>query len=148
MNTPGKPLTLVSLFLACAGLGLSAYLTYVHYNPSALVCSDGGCAVVQTSKYSTMFGVPIALFGLLMFITLIAGIVARELWVEATDIISTGIIMMLVAATLYWTYLTYLELRVIYAVCQWCVATSIATVLLPGLEGYRWYRDYQRIGAL
>lgn len=142
-----KPLTLVSLLLALAGLGLSAYLTYVHFNPSALVCSDGGCAVVQMSTYSKMFGVPIALFGLLMFITLIAGIVARELFLDAADLISIGIVMILVTAVLYWAYLTYIELNVLYAVCQWCVATSIVTVLLLTVEGYRWYLDYKSIGA-
>ena len=147
MNALGKPLTLMSLLLACIGLGLSAYLTYVHYNPSALVCSDGGCAFVQSSEYSTMFGVPIALFGLLMFVTLIAGIILRERRADMADVISLGILIILVAAVLYWSYLTYLELRVLYAVCQWCVATSIATVLLLLVEGYRWYLDYKSIGA-
>lgn len=147
MNALGKPLTLMSLLLTCIGLGLSAYLTYVHYNPSALVCSDGGCAVVQSSKYSMMFGVPIAIFGLLMFATLIAGIILRELRADLADMISIAILMILVTAVIYWAYLTYLELRVLYAVCQWCVATSIATVLLLIVEGYRWYLDYKSIGA-
>lgn len=147
MSTRLKPLTLMSLVLAFIGLGLSAYLTYVHYNPGALVCTDGSCAYVQSSKYSMMFGVPIAIFGLLMFLTLIGGIVARELRSDITDMISTGILMILIAAVLYWAYLTYIELNVLYAVCQWCVATSIATVLLLIVEGYRWYLDYKSIGA-
>ena len=88
-----------------------------------------------------------ALFGLLMFITLIAGIVARELLIYAADLISIGIVMILVTAVLYWAYLTYIELNVLYAVCQWCVATSIVTVLLLTVEGYRWYLDYKSIGA-
>lgn len=142
-----KLLSFLSLLLSIVGLWLSAYLTYVHYNPGALVCSTGGCAVVQGSKYSVMFGMPIALFGLAMFIALIAGIIIRELQPRAADMISTGIVMILVAAVLVWIYLTYLELRVIYAVCQWCVATSVVTVLLLIVEGYRWYRDYQRIGT-
>lgn len=146
MNMHQKPLTLLSLLLALVGLGLSAYLTYVHFNPSALTCSVGGCDVVQGSQFSTMFGVPIAMFGLAMFLTLIAGIILREIRTDWAELISTAIVMILVAAVIYWAYLTYLELRVIYAVCQWCVATSIATLLLLVVEGYRWYRAYRNIG--
>lgn len=141
-----QPLTLASLVLALAGFVLSAYLTYVHYQPGALVCGTGGCEVVQQSKYSEMFGIPIAIFGLLMFAALIALVVIRELRPEYSDIISTLVLMILVAAILYWAYLTYIELNVLYAVCQWCVATSITSVLLLLVESYRWYKGYKRIG--
>ena len=142
-----NPLTIASLVLAVVGLALSAYLTYVHYNLDALVCSGGGCELVQTSEHSEMFGIPIAIFGLLMFIGLIAGIVIRELRPETSDLLSTGILMVLLTAVLYWAYLTYLELNVIHAVWQWCVSTSIATALMLVVEGVRWYRNYQKIGA-
>lgn len=141
-----QPLTLASLVLAITGLLLSAYLTYVHYEPGALVCGTGGCEVVQQSKYSEMFGIPIAIFGLIMFAALIAMVVIRELRPEYDDVVSTLILTMLVTALLYWAYLTYIELYVLYAVCQWCVATSIATVLLLVVEGFRWYQGYRRIG--
>lgn len=141
-----QPLTLASLVLALTGLILSAYLTWVHYEPGALVCGTGGCEVVQQSKYSEMFGIPIAILGLLMFAALLVLIVIRELRPQYDDISSTLILMMLVAALLYWAFLTYIELNVLYAVCQWCVATSIATVLLLVVEAYRWYQGYKRIG--
>lgn len=146
MNALRRPLTLLSLVLSGVGLGLSTYLTYVHYNPGALVCSDGGCAIVQLSEYSTMFGVPIALFGVGMFVTLIAGIALRELRDDFSDLVSTGMITILVAAVLYWAYLTYLEAYVIHAFCQWCVITSIVTTLLLVVEGIRWYQGYRTPG--
>lgn len=141
-----NPLTLASLLLAATGLVLSGYLTYVHYNPAALVCGTGGCEVVQQSKYSEMFGIPIAIFGLILFAVLIAGIVVRELRPQHSDIISTVILMMLVTAILYWAFLTYIELNVLFAVCQWCVATSIATAILLVVESVRWYQGYKKIG--
>lgn len=141
------PLTIASLVLAVVGLALSAYLTYVHYNLDALVCGTGGCELVQTSEYSEMFGIPIAIFGLLMFITVIAGIILRELRPDTSDLVSTGILMILLTAVLYWAYLTWLELTVIHAICQWCVMTSGATVLLLGVEATRWYRNYKEIGT-
>ena len=134
-----QSITIVSLVLSLTGLALSAYLTYVHYNLDALVCGTGGCELVQTSEYSEMFGVPIALFGLLMFAVLAGAIVLRAVRPDLAEYISTGIVMILVAAIVYWAYLTWLELNVIHAVCQWCVATSIVTALLLVVEAYRWY---------
>lgn len=142
-----RPLTLLSLVLALAGLGLSSYLTYVHYNIDALVCGTGSCEIVQTSKYSEMFGIPIALFGMAMFIVIIAGIVLRALRPEYSDLIGTGIVVILLTAVLYWVYLSYLEAYVIHAWCQWCIASSGVTLALLLTEGYRWYRNYTQIGA-
>ena len=133
--------------LSGIGLALSAYLTYVHYNLDALICGTGGCELVRSSEYSEMFGVPIALFGVLMFTALIAGIVLREFREDLAEMLSTGILMILVAAIIYWAYLTWLELNVIHAVCQWCVATSIVTALLCVVEAFRWYRGYTSIGS-
>ena len=50
---------------AAAGIVVSAYLTWVHYQPGALVCTSGeGCETVQQSHYASLLGVPIALYGL------------------------------------------------------------------------------------
>lgn len=142
-----KPLSILSLVLAIVGLGLSIYLTYVHYNIDALVCGTGGCEIVQTSRYSEMFGVPIAVFGVVMFTALIIAIVLRERLPEHADMIGTGIVIVLLMAVLYWAYLSYLEANVIHAWCQWCVATSLVTLAFLFVESYRWYQSYSRIGA-
>lgn len=142
-----KPLTIASTILAMVGLGLSSYLTYVHYNIDALVCGTGGCEVVQASKYSEMFGLPIALFGVIMFVGLLAGIVAREILHEYADLISTGMLVVLLTAVIYWAYLSYLEANVIHAWCQWCIATSLVTVTMLVVEGIRWYQSYTELGA-
>lgn len=142
-----KPLTIISLILATVGLGLSIYLTYVHYNIHALVCGTGGCEIVQTSQYSEMFGIPIAIFGVVMFTALIVAIILRERLAEYADMIGTGIVIVLLMAVLYWAYLSYLEASVIHAWCQWCVATSLVTLAFLFVESYRWYQSYSRIGA-
>ena len=147
MATFRNPLTIASLVLAVVGLALSAYLSYVHYNLDALVCGTGSCELVQTSEYSEMFGIPIAIFGVVMFIVVIAGIILRELRPETADLVSTGILVILLTAILYWIYLTYLEINVIHAICQWCVASSLTTLALFIVEAIRWYRNYTSLGA-
>ncbi len=66
--------------LAVPGLGTSSYLTYSHYADEATICAGvGSCELVQTSSYSTIAGVPVALMGLLYFIAVAALAAARLL---------------------------------------------------------------------
>src|SRR5690606_38446978 len=113
-----------------AGIAVAGYLTYLHYNVGALVCGVGECEIVQSSKYSQMFGIPIAIFGLLMYLAILALIIVRHTMSDWSDLASTGILVLLIAGTIYAAYLTYLELEVIRAICQWCVISAIITVLL------------------
>jgi uncharacterized membrane protein len=41
----------------------------------------------------------------------------------------------LLAGTLYALYLTWLEVAVIRAICQWCVASAILSVVLLVIQG-------------
>ena len=140
-----RSLTLVSIILAIAGIAVASYLTYVHYNSAALVCGIGDCSIVQASKYSKMFGIPIAIFGLLMYVAITALIIVRSRRVEREDLASTAILVLLIIGTLYAAYLTYLEIWVIRAICQWCVISAIITVLLLIVEIFRLIRSWNTI---
>lgn len=138
-----KRLSIVSLVLAIVGAGISGYLTYVHYNLDALVCAGGGCEIVQTSRYSEIMGIPVALMGLLMFLAVIALIVVRDRIEEYAYLANAGIMILLVSSLIYFGYLTYLEATVIHAWCQWCVATSIVAVILFLVEAFRMRDDFR-----
>ena len=57
-------LPLVAILLAMVGVGDSIYLTWHHYTAEAVPCSlTGGCEMVLTSPYATIYDIPIALFG-------------------------------------------------------------------------------------
>ena len=53
---------------------MAGYLTYEHYDTAAvLACPSTGaidCIKVTTSTYSKVFGVPVALLGLLYFVAM------------------------------------------------------------------------------
>jgi uncharacterized membrane protein len=138
-----RRLSIVSLLLAIAGAGISGYLTYVHYNMDALVCAGGGCHIVQASKYSEIVGIPVAVFGLLMFAAVAGLVVTRELLPDQAYLANTGIMILLVSSLIYYAYLTYLEAYVIHAWCQWCVLTAIITVLLFIIEALRMREDFR-----
>jgi uncharacterized membrane protein len=110
--------------LAVVGFLISAYLSWVHFMGVAPVCvgGSGGCETVQTSSYATIFGVPVAVLGLvgyggLLFSALLRGEVGVYL----------GFLVALVGV-LFSAYLTYLELFVIHAICEWCVASAALMV--------------------
>jgi len=112
--------------LALAGLGIAAYLTFVHYQGIPPVCEgSGGCHTVQSSEYAKLLGVPVATLGLALyagiFVAAIAGLVSRGSLNEAAPFV---VFALALTGVLYSGYLTWLELYRIHAICAWCVASA------------------------
>jgi uncharacterized membrane protein len=114
----------VLLALAVLGALISAYLTWTHYAGLTPICtgSGEGCQTVQSSRYASVLGIPVALLGLIAYGGLILSAV---LWRETG--IYLGVLISLVG-TLFSAYLTYLEIFVIGALCQWCLASAAIMV--------------------
>jgi uncharacterized membrane protein len=122
--------------LAIVGILISAYLTWVHYMGVAPVCvgGKGGCETVQTSSYATIFGVPVAVLGLVGYAGLLFSALLRG---EAGVYLA---FLVALVGTLFSAYLTYLELFVIHALCQWCLASAaimVAALLSASLGVWR-----------
>jgi uncharacterized membrane protein len=68
------------LVLTALGLGVATYLTYIHYAGMKPLCGKGGgsCEIVQTSQYSKLVGVPVALIGLLGYVAILGSLLAPE----------------------------------------------------------------------
>ena len=74
-----RTLRIVLIVLTALGLVLASYLTYVHYANLRPVCTSGGsCFKVQTSTYSKLAGVPVALMGLLGYIAIMVSLLLPE----------------------------------------------------------------------
>ena len=123
--------------VAVAGAAVSSYLTYVHYHPAALVCTrGGGCETVQQSHYAILLGLPIALYGVVTWVTVLAlTIVDRP-----TARIVVGAIAL--SALGFAGYLVGVQLAVLHAVCWWCMSNDLVlTPALAFLAGYRLWRE-------
>ena len=68
------------LGLTLLGVGVATYLTYIHYAGIKPLCgrNGGGCEIVQTSEYSKLAGVPVALIGLIGYVAILASLAAPE----------------------------------------------------------------------
>ncbi len=136
-------LTAISLALALGGIAVSAYLTLVHYRDDLLVCAVGGCHTVQKSPYAELYGIPVAILGLGMFIAMLVLDLARRGRPESAETITLVTFALALAGTVFTIYLTYLELFVIHAVCQWCVLTAVLIWALLLVEGTLAWRSLQ-----
>jgi uncharacterized membrane protein len=133
--TDDRRLRLAALVLAVLGIGVAGYLTYVHYEGIRPVCGIGGdCEKVQSSEWSELAGIPVALLGLLAYVAILASLLVRR-----EEALIAGALISLVGFG-FSLYLTYRELFTIEAVCQWCVASAVLMTLLAAVTTVRLLR--------
>jgi uncharacterized membrane protein len=124
--------------IACCALGLAiaGYLTYVHYAGISPVCEIAhGCEKVQTSQWSEVAGVPVALLGLLGY----AGILVAVLFVPGENGLLAAAGQAVVGLG-FSAYLTYREVFTIDAICIWCVASALLMAALAAITVLRLLR--------
>lgn len=117
------------------GIAVSVYLTAIHYDDGLLVCGLSDCHTVQTSDYAEMLGIPVALLGLGMYVALLTLIMLRWLRPSLTVSATATTFAIALAGVIFAGYLTYVELFVLEAICQWCVVSALLTTLLLVTEG-------------
>jgi uncharacterized membrane protein len=124
------------IVLAVIGLGIASYVTYVHYAGIKPACTAGeSCTKVQTSVYSELAGVPVALMGLIGYIAILVSLLIPE---SETSRFATLILTL--GGFGFSGYLTYRELYSIHAICEWCVTSAGVMTILMGLSVWRFLR--------
>ncbi|HYB69994.1 MAG TPA: vitamin K epoxide reductase family protein, partial [Candidatus Bathyarchaeia archaeon] len=127
---PARPDRLVA-GLAAAGLAIAVYLTWLKWTgaTAAFCLSGGGCDVVQSSRYATLLGAPVALWGALLYLGI--GILAV---IGPTSARWSLAVYLAAAGAGVSVYLTALSFVVIHATCAYCLAsTAIMLVILLAL---------------
>ncbi len=136
---------MMAALVALAGLFVALYLTlYKVGYIGEITCAIGSCEVVQTSRWATFLGLPVAAWGVgyyaSVFAVATAGTAAR--W-EDSRTLSLALLTLTGWGALFSLWLTYLELFVIDAICQWCVVSAILAVVLFALA----WLDLREFGA-
>lgn len=137
-----KRLTLWAAILSALGVGVTIYLIYQHYKPSAdSFCNISdyvSCDVVNKSIYAEIFGIPVAVFGFLTYTALfvvslglykgwnftkILGGLTQHRTIVGTAVLSTlGLVFSL--------YLTWIEFFVLTAVCIFCLTQQVFILII------------------
>lgn len=131
---------LATPILATLGAIVSTYLGFASRNHNNLVCGIGDCAAVQSSIYAKIHGISIAWMGLVMYLTILAMALVRETRQNSSPMLSGALVFVAMMGTMYSAYLTYLELVVIDAICQWCVVSAGLVLIIAIVEISRYLR--------
>ena len=123
---------MVVAMLALVGALVALYLTLYKFGViGQLACTTGGCERVQTSRWSMLFGLPIATWGLGTYLVLLAlALLGLQPAYAESRAISWALVFLSGWGVLFSGWLTYLELHVIHAICQYCVVSAILITLV------------------
>jgi len=120
-----RTLRIAAAVLALVGVGVATYIVIADSGGGAPKCLAGGsgCETVAESHYSHLAGINVGVFGILGYLVLLAAALvpgdAGRFGGFLTALVGFG----------FSAYLTYLELFVIDAICQWCVASAVIMAL-------------------
>jgi uncharacterized membrane protein len=113
--------------VALAGAAVAAYLVYTRYTHTLIACTTGGCETVQHSKYAKLAGVPVAVLGLAAYLAVFATALSSR--VEAAAIGAA----IAIGGLAFAIYLIVIQVAVIDAICQWCLASDAILAVLTVL---------------
>src|SRR3989344_6005684 len=121
----------VLLLLSIAGFFVSSYLTILHYKNLIPPCTIAkGCETVLTSQFSTILGIPIALFGSLFFLALIFLILLdQKKFLRYFKILV--LLGVLVSVNLF-----FIQAFVLNAFCQYCLVSEAIILAIFILSFY------------
>ena len=118
--------------LSLAGIFVALYLLFYKLGIIGnLTCSIGSCETVNLSKWATFLGAPVAAWGVGFYIVMFA-LSLLSLQDRYVDSVGMSKTLTLVSASgvAFSAWLTYLELFVIHAICQWCVVSAIIVSII------------------
>ncbi|OGC46755.1 MAG: hypothetical protein A3A94_01950 [Candidatus Portnoybacteria bacterium RIFCSPLOWO2_01_FULL_43_11] len=107
----------------------AAYLTIEHYNQGILPCYIfEGCDKVTTSKYSEVFGLPVAMFGAIYYLLIV---LTAIFYFDAKNKTALNILKIFPSAGfLASIWFVYVQLFVIEAICFYCMISAVTSTAL------------------
>ena len=119
-----RALRVAVVVLATGGIAIAAYLAYARFSHTAIACSTGGCETVQSSRYAEVAGMPVPLLGLVAYLVVLATAFSASELARAVGAATA------LAGAAFSGYLLYVQLAILEAICQWCLASDVVLTLL------------------
>ncbi len=115
------------LILIIANIFLSSYLVYQDITKIDGFCLTGqGCKIVQTSEYSSLFGIKLAYLGLSFFIlSLVIYLLTLNNKIKKKYFLAISSI-----SALFALYFLFLQFFIIKALCSTCLAIDIFAIII------------------
>jgi protein-disulfide isomerase/rhodanese-related sulfurtransferase len=132
---------LLLMALSLVGLFDSIYLLWEYTSPAhPMVCMGGGCDAVRASAYSHLGGLPVPIYGILMYGFMVLLLFLFPLLpTSAARLVQYGVLLVSGAAFLFSAYLTGIEAFVLHSWCVWCVLSAllVTAIFLLSIADHR-----------
>ena len=119
--------------LSLVGLGIAAYLSFTHFEGNKfLACSTTGlfnCDTVTSSPQSYVFGVPVALVGLVGYAILVV-LNSPWGWHSPRYALHVARAAIVAGSMVFVLWLVAAELLYVGHICEWCTGVHVVTFLL------------------
>jgi len=128
-------LPLATLVLSVLGLIDSSYQCYADLTGTGLAgCSTraDACVVVQHSAEAYIFGIPVAVFGVVFYVFMVA-ICSPQAWRSQLSALHRTRLAAAIVGMGFVLYLIYAELIEVGEICPYCTSVHVITFLLFSL---------------
>lgn len=125
--------------LDITGLAIAGYLSIVELQGELPFCGPlKGCEQVALSEYARVGGIPIAVFGVVLSISLFV-LALAWMWSDRIELLAAHYGLSLIGVV-FEVWFTYLELFVIGAVCVWCATYGLSLLARFAVALWAWRR--------
>ncbi len=117
----------ILVILSVVGLSVSLYLAITHYLGFTVPCSlTRGCEAVLSSKYSSLLGLPLSVWGVGYFSLIIVNSLLANHYMICRKILTAMLGLGTIAALAFLS----IQFFVIKKVCQYCLVTDMLSIAL------------------
>ena len=121
----------VSIALVVLGLAVSIYMTiYKVLNADAMCLGSGDCSTVNASRYSEVNGIPVAVFGVIGYLAILATHYfenRNRFFKQNSTLMIFG---MALTGFIFTVWLIYVEVAILKALCPFCVTSQTAMTII------------------
>lgn len=117
----------IIVILSIVGLGISLYLAITHYLGFTVPCDiTKGCEAVLNSKYATMLGLPLSVWGVAYFSVVVLNALLANHYLICRKILTIVLGLGAVSAMVFLS----LQFFVIKKICQYCLSTDLLSIVI------------------
>ena len=132
------------LVLVVIGLLVSIYMTIYKYTGNDGMCvGSGDCKTVNASRYSEIYGIPVALVGVGGYASILAMLLLEKRYAFLRKNASMILFGFATLGFMFTLYLVYVEVTLLKAYCPFCVASQTTMTLIFILSVIRLVREPQ-----
>jgi uncharacterized membrane protein len=126
-----KRLSQLAILFTVIGLLVSIYMTIFKITNNESMCiGSHGCSVVNSSRYSEVNGIPVAVIGVVGYLAILAALLLEQrpsFFQQNGTLLFFGLSL---TGFLFTLYLIFVEVALIKAYCPFCITSQIVMTLI------------------